>query len=252
VFKKVVNTNYGSHNLLVDLHAKYPTKVRIVAFDKNRMKTIYLDRWKTITDNETLEVRLPHSPKTLGLHIIPENKNLSLKGIRRKDIKRDIKCFNTKSKKSFIDFAINIADNLNEIPNGRYQSDDRKYTLDIFPVITDDDTGEILSTPARISNNTGRIEVSRSHFERMTVPMRLAILFHEFSHFYVNREKTNEIQADLNGLKIYLALGYPYIEAHKSFIHTFKSSATLQNIERYEHIKKFVNNFDHHKYRLCV
>ena len=86
----------------------------------------------------------------------------------------------------------------------------------------------------------------------MTIPMRMSILLHEFSHFYLNKDVANETEADLNALKIYLSLGYPYIEAHKSFIHTFKGNQTLQNKMRYEEIKKFVKGYERNKYSLCL
>jgi hypothetical protein len=52
--------------------------------------------------------------------------------------------------------------------------------------------------------------------------MRFAILCHEFSHFYVNEDMDNESEADINGLLIYLGLGYPRIEGYQAFLEVFK------------------------------
>jgi hypothetical protein len=48
--------------------------------------------------------------------------------------------------------------------------------------------------------------------------MRFAILCHEFSHFYVNDNMDDESEADINGLLIYLGLGYPRIEGYQAFL----------------------------------
>jgi hypothetical protein len=82
----------------------------------------------------------------------------------------------------------------------------------------------------------------------MTIPMRMAILLHEYSHFYVNDEMHNESEADLNGLLIYLGLGYPRIEAHQSFLNTFMNVPSQQNKDRYDKINKFIQDFEKNNY----
>jgi hypothetical protein len=86
----------------------------------------------------------------------------------------------------------------------------------------------------------------------MTIPMRIAILCHEFSHFYLNDVQKDEIEADLNALKLYLGMGYPVIEAHKAFLETFKKSPTPTNKERYQYLKAFIDNWDKNKYKICL
>lgn len=212
-----------------------------------------MDRWKTIKGNEILETRLPQSPKKLMVRVIPESSNLKVLGFEAKSLPVYSVCLKRNSNiKAFVKFAQNFSENLYYLPVGTYYSDNRKFRIDLFDVITDDETGRKLRTPARISNQTGRIEVSKSHFMKMTIPMRMAILLHEFAHFYMNEKQTDEVEADLNALKIYLSLGYPYIEAHKSFIHTFRGNQTRQNKMRYEEIKKFVNDFEKKKYGMCL
>ena len=74
----------------------------------------------------------------------------------------------------------------------------------------------------------------------MSIPMRMAILCHEFSHFYLNEVQKDEIEADLNALTMYLGMGYPVIEAHKAFLKTFHNSPSKVNKERYTYLKKFI------------
>ena len=72
----------------------------------------------------------------------------------------------------------------------------------------------------------------------------MAILLHEFSHFYLNEKIDDEMEADLNGLLIYLGLGYPRIEAYQAFLETFKEKPTQLNKARYDLINKFINDFE--------
>ncbi len=253
MIEQIINSNKKKFNLVTELYAYNPTKVRLIVYNPYKKGAIYMDRWKTINGSETLETRLPTSPKRLMVKVIPENKGqVKVQGFKTKKLFQHPMCYNrNKDITNFVKFAQNFSENLFYLPTGTYKSNNKKFRIDLFNVITDDQTGRKLRTPARISNSTGRIEVSKSHFMKMTIPMRVAILLHEFSHFYLNKETTNEVEADLNALKIYLALGYPYIEAHKSFIHTFKGNQSQQNINRYEHIKKFVKTFEKSKYALC-
>ena len=70
--------------------------------------------------------------------------------------------------------------------------------------------------------------------------MRMAILLHEYAHFYVNKVPRNEIEADINGLGIYLKLGYPTIDIYNVFLKVFKQSPSNQNKERYDTLDRFV------------
>jgi hypothetical protein len=74
--------------------------------------------------------------------------------------------------------------------------------------------------------------------------MRFAILCHEFSHFYVNEDMKDESEADINGLLIYLGLGYPRIEACEAFLEVFEHYPSQENKVRYDKIKNFIDNFE--------
>ena len=106
------------------------------------------------------------------------------------------------------------------------------------------DNGKSLKTPARISRNQGIIEVSKLKFSKYSVPMRMAILLHEFSHFYLNSDMANETEADLNALIIYLGLGYPRIDAYNVFTQVFHTSPTELNKDRMKIIDDFIRNFE--------
>ena len=72
----------------------------------------------------------------------------------------------------------------------------------------------------------------------------MAILLHEFSHFYLNENMDDEMEADLNGLLIYLSLGYPRIEGYEAFLEVFMDAPSEQNKQRYDIINKFIRDFE--------
>jgi len=117
-----------------------------------------------------------------------------------------------------------------------------------LPTIISSKSGKELQTPARINKDNGVIQVSQKKFTPDTVAMRMAILLHEYSHFYVNKDIDNESEADLNGLLIYLGLGYPRFEGHEAYLKTFISTPTEMNKVRYDKIKSFIDNFEKNNY----
>jgi hypothetical protein len=68
----------------------------------------------------------------------------------------------------------------------------------------------------------------------------MAILLHEYSHYYLNTNPSDESQADLNGLNIYLKLKYPKIDIYNVFLNVFKRSPSLQNKKRFQKLDNFV------------
>ena len=124
-----------------------------------------------------------------------------------------------------------------------YKSNNGKFRIDYFDTIRSYATGNTIKTPARISQRNGRIEVSAEQFRTFTIPMRMAILLHEYSHYYLNKNPRNETEADLNGLNIYLKLGYPNIDIYNVFLNVFKLSPSMENKKRFDKLDKFVKNF---------
>ena len=57
----------------------------------------------------------------------------------------------------------------------------------------------------------------------------------------------NESEADINGLLIYLGLGYPRIEGYQAFLEVFKDAPSNQNKVRYDIIDNFIKNFEKNK-----
>lgn len=243
-------TNREPSNILVQVSCPKPTKVHIRAIDPLKKGAMYLDRWNTVEGTESFEIRLPQSPKRLMIKVWTEgNKPFRVDSLEKIDLPQHEPCVSGKEVKSFMKFAKEFSENAGILSAGRYHSDDGMYTIDYLPVIKH--KGKVLGTPARISNNTGRMEISKAQFSKMSIPMRMAILCHEFSHYYVNEVQKDEIEADLNALTFYLGDGYPIIEAHKAFLETFHRMPTETNKERYVYLKTFIDNFDELKHKIC-
>ena len=116
--------------------------------------------------------------------------------------------------------------------NGKlFASKNKEFKIKYYPVIKDYMSGNVLNTPARIGHKTGIIEVSKRKFDAYTIPMRMIILLHEFSHKYKNPtmglEISNEIGADINALYIYLGLGFSKIDAIHVFANVFLKAHIL-------------------------
>ena len=250
--------------LMIEVATNSPQKIQVQVQDINKPNTFYTDRWSTIEGRERFFVRLPLSPYEALISVynaevgnMRQGQDSSFKVVKvdAQPLKRKMDCvdWNNPKIRDFVQFAQQFSENAGilsagKFPNGStYISDEGNFRIDYFDDIRTK-RGLLIPTPARISQSKGIIQVSKEHYKKFTVPMRMAILLHEFSHFYLNKNMEDETEADLNGLLIYLALGFPRIEAYQSFLTTFKDTPTPENKERYEILHQFITNFERNKF----
>lgn len=231
-----------------------PMKIYIRLYDKEFPLSIYTDRFATIKHEETFFIRMPISP-AVGVLEISSNPNFDDMGdkgfkvveLEKLPLKRNLGAFNSASPiiRDFIRFAEKFSSKASYLSanNSIYTSNDGKFRIDYLDNILSAD-GRPLNTPARINKHTGIIQVSKKKFMKYTIPMRMAILLHEFAHFYLNTEIKNETEADLNALIIYLGLGYPRIDAYNVFTTVFAISDNVANRDRLDVIDDFIKKFD--------
>jgi len=241
--------------LSIGVAVKTPSKVCIRVFNPDKKNTVYTDRWQTVEGEADFEVRMPQNCKEVIAQIWLKNSesqdNIRITHFKLLPIKQYAPCVDGgKRIREFVKFAQFFCENCGSLPTGSYYSDDDQFRIDYVPTILGKDGNE--HTPARISNVNGRIEISRKAFINCTVPMRMVILLHEYSHFNMNDIQKDEIEADLNALKVYLGMGYPIIEAHKGFLRVFQQYPSEENKERYQYIKTFIDHFEDVKYSLCI
>jgi hypothetical protein len=251
--KREVVTRYEAQILKIGVSANSEIPINLMVYDRDRANTVLTNRDKIIKGKETFFVRMPLCPNNTviaisGSGVITNIEQLTLQR------KLDLVDMKNPDIAGFVYFAQRFAYNAGYMPVGLYKSDDKRFTINYQEILTDDKGREILS-PMHIGEISGIIQVSQKWCVKATVPMRMAILLHEFSHKYLNEDIDNESEADLNALLVYLALGYPRVEAYEAFLTTFLSvpdnayTKRLQesNKLRYENIKKFITEFEQNK-----
>lgn len=248
-----IPTRYEEMTLLVKVKTYSPETIRIKVVDANQPNTCFTDRNKVVNGETIFFVRLPVTGQTCLVYVFnEENGNLpsgqdnsfEVISITKEQLEKklDVIDFSNPFVRSFVNFCTRFSYNAGSIPSGTYVSDDKKFVIKYLPII--EEGGQEQTTPARIDIDTGLIEVSKKQFVDFTVPNRIAILLHEFSHCYLNDNVDDETEADFNGLLIYLGLGYPRIEAFEVFAKTFMNAPTEENKVRFDKIKNFIDNFE--------
>lgn len=246
-----IPTHYEPLTLVVKVSTKSPQKIRIKVFDAEQPNTYFTDRYKTINGRQEFQIFMPLSGRKCVLSIynesygeVPNDNSFIVEKIEKEHLRTKLEVIDYSNQllTSFLGFAKRFCYNAGTLDVGSYVSDDNKFLIQYDSVISDN--GQEQTTPARIDTTSGRIEVSKKQFIKFTIPNRMAILLHEFSHVYLNDNVDDEIEADLNGLLIYLGLGYPRIEAFEVFGKTFENAPSEENRIRYDKIKKFIDNFD--------
>lgn len=240
--------------LMFEIQTAFPAKMYVKVSDAEKPDTIFTNRHCRINEQEGIFVRMPIAPKRAVIDVISEaelnggqDKNYKVVDAKVLPLKRKLTSFNHANPtiQKFVKFAEQFSAKAGYISakGSIYTSDDGKFRIDYLDDITDE-AGNSIKTPARISRKEGIIEVSKVKFIKYTIPMRMAILLHEFSHFYLNTDMANETEADLNGLIIYLGLGYPRIDAYNVFTQVFSTSANELNANRMKIIDDFIRNFE--------
>lgn len=232
----------------------YRTKIWILVQDADRPNTFYTKRYGFVQGKEEFYVLMPQTPNNAKVIIYNDENGLMRKGNDKSFEVLEITPLDyvlprnnfSKKTKSFIKFAQEFSDEAGYISASTkgdiYKSNNGMFRIDYFDAIRNVN-GKVLKTPARISQINGKIEVSAEHFRKFTIPMRMAILLHEYSHYYINKNPSNEIEADINGLNIYLKLGYPKIDIYNVFLNVFKTAPSESNKKRFDKLDNFVKNF---------
>jgi hypothetical protein len=273
----LLNTDRRPLTICAEVITSSPQRIRIIARDRNKPDTVYGDRYQNINGKSKLEIKMPKSPTETELIIYNVASGNQPNGIRIGNDDPTFKCniypealkscpmFMTQDTISFVKFCQEFCENASilsgdTIIDGKvipsiYESDNGKFRIHYFDKIRDRKTGQFVSTPARIGHDSGIIEVSKSDFLNYSVPMRMVILLHEYSHVYLskasNRAKNDEVSADINALMLYFSMGYSEIEAHYAFLKVFKNADTPENRKRYKIINDFIDRYTRGEINNC-
>lgn len=254
MFAQQIQSNNRKFCLFITIKCKQEKKFRVWSEELQKRNSKYADREITVRGERTIHFNFPVSPQTLFVGVLnsenPQDKDFSV------DLEeRDLKTFNIwidSETSDFLSLAVpfcQIAGFSQASQSGRlFQTSDKQFTIKYFDIIRDYKTGQTMNTPARIGHKTGIIETAKVKFDTYTIPMRLIILLHEYSHKYKNPkmglEITNEVGADINALYIYLGLGFSKIDAICVFANVFLKAQTKGNIERMRKIMDYIQKFE--------
>ena len=249
---KSVTLNGNPTQLKLVLKTPYKEKLWIKVADAERPNTLYTMRYAFVEGQKEFVVLMPQAPKIAQVSIINESNgnirndtSFSIVEISAIPYKIPNNQFSKKTQ-AFVKFAQEFSDECGYLSASKtgdiYTSNNKKYRIDYFDEIRNSN-GVVVHTPARISQLNGRIEVSAKQFREFTIPMRMAILLHEYSHYYLNKNPSNEVEADLNGLTCYLKMGYPKIDIYNVFLNVFKKAPSMVNKERFDKLNSFVKNY---------
>jgi hypothetical protein len=236
--------------LIIPIGTATEHKIGIRVKSIEHQNTVFVDRYKTIFGAVDIEVGMPIAPEKVLVEvfnmsggIVPMRGGFRMGDILQKPLQSLPNCINYSNEK--IKSAIPFFEQFSAMA-GYSDAGGKVYYDKTFEFVIKylDSIPEAPETPARIHAEKGFIEVSAEYFRSYTIPMRMAVLLHEFSHYWLNRDIDSETEADLNGLALYLSLGYPKISAFNSFTRVFMNAPTKANKDRMEIIKTFISNFD--------
>ncbi len=253
---------YDSDNqpmtLYITIECDGSKRFRVWAEEYGKRNSKYAEREINVEGKRTIFFNLPITPKQLFL-ACKNVSNINDKDFKVSIIKAPLKeydIYKDADSKEFLNFAIAFSKTCGYVePNVRgtiFQPKDSKFRIKYFPVIVDYASGRRIGTPARIGHNTGIIEVAKCKFDKYTIPMRVIILLHEFSHKYRNPKIglpiSNEFGADINALYIYLGTGFSKIDAICVFAKVFLKAQSDENIKRLRKIQDYIQRFENQEY----
>ena len=251
--EKIWETDKRKLALDVTIKCEGICRFRVVASDFQK-NTKYADRTIEVNGYRTIYISFPTSPDKVRIVVTPlDNAKDYLMDIKEKNLKTYQIYLDPEATK-FVKFAQQFTAQSGfcpASPQGRFfRTKDGYFNIRYYPIITD--RGKPSTTPARIGHKSGIIDVSKLHFDRYTIPMRMCILLHEFSHKYrnpkIDLEISNEVGADLNALYIYLGLGYSKVDAIFVFANVFLKAQSNGNMVRMRKIMDYIKRFENQEF----
>jgi hypothetical protein len=251
--QEIIELNNERCSVWLHIKTAIPCKFRVVAEDI-KPNSKYADRTIDVNGERSIYISFPVSPKKVVLTVscltAVDNKDYEIKA----EIKplKHYEIWQDSDTKNFLDLAIPFSQICGfklPAPQGTYYVDDTKeFKIKYMPKIVDFKTSQVLNTPARIGHKTGKIEIAASKFLGYTIPMRMMILLHEFSHKYknpkINLPISDEVGADINALYIYLGLGFSKVDAIYVYANVFFGSQNEANRSRMRKIMNYINKFE--------
>ena len=258
MFARKLESNNRKFCLYITIKCAKEKKFRVWAEEFQKANSKYADREIIVKGERRIHFNFPVTPQNLFIGVL-NSENPQDKDFTVDIVEGDLITYNIwldAETNDFLTLAIpfsQIAGFTQASENGRvFQTSDKQFTIKYYDVIRDQKSGQIMNTPARIGHRSGIIETSKAKFDSYTIPMRLIILLHEFSHKYKNPkiglDISDETGADINALYIYLGLGFSKIDAICVFANVFLKAQTKANIERMRKIMDYIQRFENQEF----
>lgn len=254
-FGRIYNSNNEDFCLYITIKLKPGEKkrFRVWAEEYEKRNSKYADREIKVEGERQIYFSFPVSPKRMFIGILNCD-NQQDEDFEVTLMKAPLKTYSITiddQTRRFLKLAVRfsqVAGYEAATYDGRlFATQPEEFRIKYFDNIRDRMSGQSLNTPARIGHETGIIEVSKAKFDRYTVPMRLIILLHEYSHKYRNPKIglpiSNEYGADVNAMYYYLGMGYSKIDAIVVFAKVFLVAQTPQNQKRMRNIMDYIQKF---------
>lgn len=250
----IEHTRHQKCTLAFEIETRKPESIRIIVVDPLKNDTVYANGCIAINGRSYFYVRMPITPEKVLVRIINDahgnvkNDPTFRYRYQKVALKTNLNAFNYHNPiiLSFINSMSEFAENAKILSAGDRSvmlSNDAELRYDFVDVIKDEN-GNVLNTPARISKINNRIEFNRARIKDETVPGIFAIGSHEFAHGYLNKVKSDEKEADKNGLRIHLGLGFSRKEAYRVYCKIFAGAPSKLNDERITEIENFILRFE--------
>ena len=251
-----IPSNYQSFVIQLTISSDAPLEIGVRLFDAEKRNSHYLRRKAVLHPSgashfsRKLSIPIPVSPKKLFLEIVDKSSldqddftldKLTVKRLTPTEV------WASPIRHRFMKFAIDFAQQAGTLQTGSYYSKDKEFLIQYLPSITDE-FGNELATPARISRQFPRIQLSKRMFLTYSIPVRIAILAHEACHYFLNTR--SEKEADLCGIKYYLESGFPSIEAIYALTKIFGKNPTgvsSDQVGRTYDVGHLVNSFQQNR-----
>jgi len=228
--KFILQTRKKPVTVIIPIITRDETEIFITGYDPASPKTEYFSRRIDVNGTDKVEFNCPQSPRKLKIIIWSTgDKKFTIPQIQVVPFNREFRNFSDSENAADIKLIENFARRSGRYRSRRmYSSKGSNFRIQLLPVIRQDN-GKEHPTPARIHTTLPLIQVSKKHFDKMTIPQRVAILTHEYSHNFINMDQDSEIEADNNMMDLYERLGYPRLEAVYAFANVMSDTDVNHN-----------------------
>lgn len=198
--------------LNINLNSSYSRKIIICVYDSDRTNTIFCFREFYLEKKGLCKINLPFYSKNIDVLIYDasnESANDFDATMTITEITDKTPIIIDEFTETFIKFAVEFSMICGYSKPSYFKNSG--FEIRLLSKIPES------STPCRIESTESFIEVSKEKFDQTSVPARICLLLHEYSHNWLSDDCEDEFEADKKALFIYRAMNLPRIEAMYAF-----------------------------------